>query len=382
MDLSLLEQMVQIPSVFPHEGEFGEFIYRQLHDRGFAVEKQWISADRFNVLAEKGDGARSLLLYGHLDTVPPYGEWDTDPYCLTQRSDRLYGLGANDMKGGIAALLEAAEEASIPHNQKLKMAFCVDEENESLGAYALSEQPFLEDVALILVPEIGDPYTPIPEENIILGIGRRGRVGITISVPGISVHGAKSQDGVNAILEAYTVITALEAMPMRSHPRFGPSNQYIQEISARSGSLSVPDCCDVYLSRLLVPPETPQSVLEEVKQAIEVLYADGTMVPHNGCKAEVTFAERTTPYYVPYETDPEHPYVNMLIQRLQRFGEVCFGYGLSVADENIFGGVNQIPTMTLGPRGKDEHSANEWVSRKSLDRLVLLYRDIIEKLEL
>ncbi|MBD3306008.1 M20/M25/M40 family metallo-hydrolase [candidate division KSB3 bacterium] len=384
MNIALLEHMIGIPSMFPDETALGDLLYAELQAIGWTVTKQQVADHRFNVLAECGTGDRALMFYGHLDTVPAYGAWDSDPYVLTPQGDRLIGLGASDMKGGLYVILEAARDLTLSPDRKVKIAFCVDEENESVGAYALSADPFLDDVELIISAEIGDAATRQPQDIPCVVLGRRGRVGLTISVPGISAHGATPEQGVSAILEAYRFIEALAAMPMPSHPKLGQGTQYIQEIQAKSGSLSLPDRCDLYLSRLLVPPETPESALQEVQRYIARLYAQQHVVPRQGKRAVVTFAERGTPYYRPYITDETAPPVKKFLHRLttKHFPNVSLGYGRSVADENIFGGINAIPTVTLGPRGGNEHSANEWVSHQSLARLIPVYRDLMQNLEI
>jgi acetylornithine deacetylase/succinyl-diaminopimelate desuccinylase-like protein len=389
MELALLRRMVSIPSVFPNEGELAELMYAQLQRLSFTVVKQYVDERRFNVLAEKGRGVKALMFYGHLDTVPLYGAWDTDPYMLTERGDQLFGLGTVDMKGGIFAILEAAKELEPPEGRKVKIALCVDEENESSGAYTLSQDAFLDDVQLVIAAEAGNGVSPATGNGIqpssastkSITLGRRGRVGITVSVPGISAHGATPERGVNAIPEAYTFIQALQNMPLPQHEKLGRGSQFIQEISAKSGSLSIPDRCDIYLSRFLVPPETPESALKEVQQYVDTLYAKGTVTPRQGKTATVTLAERSTPYYPPYITEEDNPQVKALLQRLSRhFDEVRISYGLSVADENIFGGLNKLPTVTLGPCGGNEHSANEWVSKRSLAQLITVYHDLMESL--
>jgi acetylornithine deacetylase/succinyl-diaminopimelate desuccinylase-like protein len=381
MELSLLERMVSIPSTFPDEGKLAELMYTQLQHLGFSVVKQYVGERRFNVLAEKGRGVKALMFYGHLDTVPLYGAWDTDPYILTERGDQLFGLGTVDMKGGIFAILEAAKELEPPEDKKVKIALCVDEENESLGAYTLSQDTFLDDVQLVIAAEAGNGVQPTSASTKSITLGRRGRVGITVSVPGISAHGAAPEKGVNAIPEAYTFIQALQNMPLPQHEKLGRGSQFIQEISAKSGSLSIPDRCDIYLSRFLVPPETPASALEEVQRYVDTLYAEGTVTPRQGKTATVTLAERSTPYYPPYLTDEDIPQVKALLQRLSKhFDKVKIGYGLSVADENIFGGLNKLPTVTLGPCGGNEHSANEWVSKRSLAQLITVYHDLMKRL--
>ncbi len=123
------------------------------------------------------------MFYGHLDTVPLYGEWDSDPYRLTARDDRLFGLGAADMKGGMFAILEAAKRLELPKGRKIKIALCVDEENESIGAYALSADPFLQDVQLIIAAEIGDAR-PEKEGAKTISLGRRDEWASRFRSPG------------------------------------------------------------------------------------------------------------------------------------------------------------------------------------------------------
>ncbi len=69
--------MVRIPSTPIHEAQLAEFLYSELQRTGFSVAKQYAADNRFNVLAEKGSGKNALMFYGHLDTVPLYGEWNS-----------------------------------------------------------------------------------------------------------------------------------------------------------------------------------------------------------------------------------------------------------------------------------------------------------------
>src|SRR3989338_1206630 len=121
----LLRKLVSINSIFPNEKELVEFLEVYLKDLGFSVSRQFVSENRFNIIAEKGSGSKSLLFYGHMDTVPVYGSWNTNPFILSENEDLLYGLGVNDMKGGLVAILKAVENKN-PKDYKLKIAFGVD----------------------------------------------------------------------------------------------------------------------------------------------------------------------------------------------------------------------------------------------------------------
>src|SRR5258708_16375692 len=138
---------------------------------GVSVKRQTVAAKGFNILAEEGRG-RSLLLFGHTDTVPRHEAWRTDPFTLTKKSDRLYGLGAWDMKGGIAAIL-ASLDGFEPKNFTLKIAFVADEENFSLGMHTLVKSGWLHGVYGAISPEPGFKY---------------GLKGVTVGRTGRSVY--------------------------------------------------------------------------------------------------------------------------------------------------------------------------------------------------
>src|SRR3990167_4919779 len=101
--LKLTSKLVGIRSEYPNEQEIGMFLLLYLKKAGFEVLTQNISRRRFNILATKGQGKKAVMFYGHLDTVPlsKKSEWETNPFKLTKKDGKLYGLGASDMKGGI-----------------------------------------------------------------------------------------------------------------------------------------------------------------------------------------------------------------------------------------------------------------------------------------
>ena len=110
-----LRKLVNIPSEFPNEKKVLEMLEEELIGLGFSLERHHISDNRWSILAKRGSGKSSVLFYGHVDTVPEYGGWSTSPTRLTSKGDKLYGLGACDMKGGIASVLSALK------NEKSKM---------------------------------------------------------------------------------------------------------------------------------------------------------------------------------------------------------------------------------------------------------------------
>ncbi len=357
--IELLRRLVSIDSVFPRERKIGEFLEGHLQGIGFTTRRQHISEDRFNVLAEKEGDGPCIMLYGHMDTVPPYGKWDSDPFTLREEGDRLYGLGTWDMKSGIAAILKAVERSG----RRVKVAFGCDEENISEGAHALVRSGFLDDAAVVIVGESGLNEKGISGPNMIT-LGRRGRVDYAFEISGKSAHGGDVRSGLNAITEASKLALMLEEMngKLRQHPLLPKQSQFVRKISGEATSLSIPDKAYLELDRHLVPPDTPETALKEIEAEIGKMKGSGAL------KAQVkaNIKPRKTPYLSPYVTPVENEHVKRLSEIVrEEFGpqSPVYNYGLSVADENIL--ATRKPVITIGTRGADEHSANEWVSKKS-----------------
>ncbi|MFH2105700.1 MAG: M20/M25/M40 family metallo-hydrolase [Candidatus Micrarchaeota archaeon] len=363
--IKLLSELIAMDSVFPNEARMGEFLEQKLQELGFKTTRNYISENRFNVLAEKGSGRR-IMLYGHMDTVPRYGDWHTDPFRLTEKDGRLYGLGAYDMKAGIAAILEACNSENV---ENVKIAFGVDEENDSQGAYAITKSGFLDDVACVLVPEISEISDERNGTNNIM-LGRRGRAQYQIDIKGESAHAAFG-NGVNAITEASKVAIEIErANPeLPTHEHLPKGNQFVRKIFAESLSLSIPDCAKLIVDRQLVIPENAETGRAHLQQITNRITN----------KANVTVVPRNVPYLMPYVTPQQNEYVQKLAKIVeQQIGNLNHSYGHSPADENLFA-MQNLPVISYGPIGSNQHSADEWVSKKSYLELIQILRAFLEQ---
>ena len=368
-EILLLSELVSIDSVFPHERKIGEFLDKRLQGMGFRTQRQHISPDRFNVLAEKDGEGPCVMLYGHMDTVPAYGKWSSDPLKLREDGDRLYGLGTWDMKSGVAAILKAAEGS----RRRMKIAFGCDEENISEGAHALVKTGFMDDVSVVVVAESGLNEKGISGPNMIT-LGRRGRVDFAFDISGKSAHGGDVKSGLNAITEASKLAIMLEQMnpKLKRHELLPRQSQFVKKISGEATSLSIPDKAYIELDRHLVPPDTPDSALAEIVGEIKRMKEEGAL------KADVKayIKPRKTSYLSAYATPQDNADVKRLSAIVREEfgpGAPVYNYALSVADENIL--AMKKPVITIGTKGENEHAADEWVSRKSyLDLIKVLKR--------
>ena len=207
--IELLRKLVSINSIFPNEENIANFIFAKLISLGFDVKKQYISKNRFNILAEKGSANKSYLLYGHLDTVQVSNDWLSNPFDLKIDGDIATGLGTADMKGGLTAILEAIRDIE-PKNYKLKVCFAVDEENYSEGAFNIIKTSYLDDVKGVLVPESSLPAHKSDKAGCTITLGRKGRCVYLIKIFGKTSHGVEIENGINAIEEGAKLILALK----------------------------------------------------------------------------------------------------------------------------------------------------------------------------
>lgn len=367
-ELTLLSELVKIPSSYPQEEEISLLIEKKLQDLGFQVEKQEVEPGRYNVLASRGVG-KVLLLFGHLDTVSKKEGWETDPYILTQKEDQLYGLGAWDMKAGLAAILCALEEA--PKDTPLRLAFVVDEENYSVGMDKLIRSGWIkkEDIYGAIVPEPGFNYG-----HKGIALGRIGRPVYELEVKTQGGHVYLVNERPNAILEATKVLELIKNIPVVHHKQLGDSVLFPRLIQGASSSMAIPDYVKLEIEGQLVPPQTSDSVMQEIKDVFQ------KAKENNQVNAEVSIrpVERPTPFCEPYSFDSADKFIAQVGQVLEEeIGEKpTYYYRRSVGDENRVAQLG-IPVVTIGPEGDHAHEANEWVSEKSLEILTSFFKKIL-----
>ena len=370
----ILEKLVNINSVFPREKELALYVNNYLKRQGFTTKMSKVQEGRLNVFAERGTKGRSILFYGHLDTVPVYGKWKSDPLRLTKKGDNAYGIGVCDMKGGIAAALASF---SIRSDRKIKALFCVDEENISRGAWhaATNSRKWFRDVSLVISgdPAISDRTVGGPS---VLNAGRKGRTVISIDIQGLSSHGSNPQRGINAIDEMSGIVKNIKRLKLRTHPKLGKESLFVRSVSGESTSLAVPESAHMELDIQLVPPSTVADCKKRVEDLIREMYRKGKLNPKT--KVTVSVKKRDTPYIEPFATDLNDRKVKKVLSIMgERFGKTMINYGDSVADDNVFSNSLGIPVISLAPSGGNEHTANEWISIKSLEDVADLYKAII-----
>ncbi len=227
MDLfALARRLIDIESVTGNERRLGEFLCAQLEPLaaryGGRLERMPVEADRFNVLAHWGDRI-DVTLSTHQDTVPPF---------IPSREDEqwIWGRGACDVKGLMAAMIKAAENLLAGGVRNFALLFVVGEERNSAGAFAAARQPR------------GSRYliNGEPTENK-LAIGSKGALRYELLARGKMAHSAYPELGESAIDKLLDVLQELRAMPLPRDELLGASTLNIGTISGGRAPNVIPD---------------------------------------------------------------------------------------------------------------------------------------------
>ena len=395
------------------ESEISDYLENRLVAAESDVRRQPVHRNRagktfHNLLAEKGSGSRSLLFYGHMDTVTAR-PWSSLERALTPRFEKqrigkdwhevVVGLGAADMKAGLAVLLTAFADM-IPDGFKLKVAFGADEEFYSLGAHALAKDPFMDDVAAIIVPEIDDGPNA-GHGPATMTIGRLGRCGFSIRVPGTGGHGAGAANSsyVNAATDTAAITGRLEVLRKQQKDTFTFTNSpqpdadfvnevlgsfYVNRIEAGDGTLSIPAEGRVSVSYTFTPALSVDDNLQHLKGVIEGMYDSGHLaevrIASQILRARVEPSRRPTVPCGAYLTPADHPLSVFVRDKIERtVGFRGYNMGYSVCDQNVFFHYHpEIPIIDVGPVGDFFHRAEEWVLVESVRQMQTLYRELAD----
>ncbi len=205
-----LSRLVAWPTVSDRPlDEMAAYVANRANDRGFRVERFETAPGKHNVVACAGpSGTDGLVLSGHMDVVPTEGQaWTSDPFRLTERDGRLHARGACDMKGFIAATLEAVERVDLTRlERELVLIWTHDEEVGCKGSAALAGQLAGRDAPLPSLAVIGEPT------DFRVCRMHPGHLTLAVVCTGVPAHSSRPELGASAIRVATRALLALEAI--------------------------------------------------------------------------------------------------------------------------------------------------------------------------
>ena len=337
--LELCRDLVRIPSLSGEEEGCVALLADRLREFDPTVSGR-------NVFAVRGDGPRTLLLNSHTDTVPASDEWTCDPHAAELRDGRIYGLGANDAKGPLAALTVAFCTARLPAGARLVLAATCEEETGGDGLGVLRPELPAIDAAVI-----GEPTA------LQVCTAQRGMLRVRVRVPGKRAHAARPWQGDNAIFKAGRDIRALEEIELpEPHPILGPPTLQVTVITGGVKVNVVPPECSFEVDARTLPAMDNRTLLERIRAAVQ---------------GEVSLISDR---FVPVETATSEPIVQAALQASGAAEPVAFG-GVS----DLFH-VRDVPGIVLGPgRSEQSHAADEWMETDMLERGAEVYRAVVER---
>ena len=376
----ILQDLVRIPSVNPSlvpgapgEAAIAAYLCQQMQSLGLQVENREVAPGRHNAIGilRGTGGGRSLLFNGHIDTVSVEGI--AEPYSAEIREGKLYGRGAIDMKGSLAATLAATREIvqrGKPLRGDVIFTYVADEEYASIGTESV--------VADIEQGRLPRPDAAINSEatGLSVGMGHRGFAWIEIETAGRAAHGSRPDLGVDAIIYMGKVLVEIDRLQQKlsrgpGHPLLGTGSVHASLIQGGRELSSYPDRCLLSVERRTVPPESEGDIAAEFGAILEAMRrAD----PNFHASSRVTFVRN------PWEADPGSDVVQVLARAIQDITGLEAKTMTQTAwlDAALLGDAG-ISTVVFGPVGEGAHAASEWIDLDSLGICAQVYVDVIEK---
>lgn len=368
--IKLLHELVAIDSINPSlvagaagEAKIVHTLAREMRSFGMHVEIEEVAPNRPNVVGVLEGRAKghTLMLCGHIDTVGVAGM--AAPFMPVERDGKLYGRGAQDMKGGVAAMVGAARvlaEQGGLHTGKLIIACVVDEEYASMGAEALVKK-WRADAAVVTEPT-----------DLMIGVGHKGFAWVDIAVRGRAAHGSRPREGRDAILRMGRVLARLEeldrALQARAaHAILGTASLHASIIRGGRELSVYPDECVLQMERRTIGGENGATALREGEEILRSLQEQDHEFE---ASAKLSF-ERSS-----YEIDAAHELPRLLETALHQLGKQSTRGGLTFWTDAAILGEAGIPSVIFGPGGAGLHSIEEYVK---IDE-VLVCRDALVEL--
>jgi succinyl-diaminopimelate desuccinylase len=285
-------------------------------------------------------GGPTIVLHGHLDVVPARAEQFTPRV----EGDRLFGRGAYDMKGGLAAMMCALHDLSAEDRVRVHFVCVSDEESEEIeqrGSDYLVEQGYVGDFAIT-----GEPT------DMHIGIQAKGVLAMRIEVTGLAAHGSTPWVGDNAVLKAVDVFRQIEVLPFarESSDLFDRPSINLGRIVGGDAMNKVPDLCVIDVDVRYLPGQDAN----EIRAAVDAL-PDATVVK--------VFHRR------PAIVERDDPFVQTLGEAISRVAPPTadrLGVGRDGASDAISFLEAGVPAVECGPVGGGHHGPDEWVSVRSL----------------
>jgi acetylornithine deacetylase len=326
-----------------------------LSNWGLEARLQEAAPGRPNVVAtlRGSGGGRSLMFNGHLDIVGIDGMTHA-PFDALEREGRIFGRGACDMKGGVAAMCAAAARLQGELKGDVIIAAVVDEEWQSVGTSYLVASGVRADAAIVTEPT-----------GLTIMPAHKGFAWIEVTVHGRAAHGSRWDIGVDAIRHAGLLLAELDGidaddLSRRTHPLLGRASLHASAIEGGIGLSTYPDKCVVRIERRTIPGERTADVVREVNDACARIRERRPTF-----EADVTLLFAQPPSDVPQDA----PIVTALAETLRERGMPATMTGMSAWTDAALLNQGGIPAICFGPGDMGlAHAAEEYIEAQDVER--------------
>jgi succinyl-diaminopimelate desuccinylase len=369
----LLGELIALPSVNPAflppgdslagELRVADYVVALATRAGLEVERQAVLPGRSNILVRLRPAnqiTQRVVLAPHMDTVGGEGPGMFEPRL---QGGRMYGRGACDTKGSLAAMLTAllglAQQPIRPRATEIVLAALVDEENSQLGSRTLGASGFRADLVLV-----GEPT------RLRVVTAHKGDVWLELETRGKAAHGARPELGRNAVHAMAQVVHLLEtkySQQLRQcrHPLLGQPTINVGTIGGGSQPNIVPDRCTIRIDRRTLPGETESSVRREIR----------SLLLDAGMKARIVSLQK--PPCPAMETDVDLPLVRAFLSAAGQARPLGVDYFCDAAVLAAAG----MPSLVFGPGDiAQAHTLNEWIALDQLERSTALLLKFLQSL--
>jgi succinyl-diaminopimelate desuccinylase len=264
--IPILQKLINIRTENPpgFTIEAVQYLVDLFNEIGIKCRIQEYGEKRANVIAEYGDGEKTIILTGHLDTVPAGDEtkWKFPPFSGKEDNGKIYGRGSTDMKGAIAAyvaVMALLKQEDVRLNKKIIFLGTSDEELNMDGSLFAKNKGIMEGCEFVV---IGEPT------ELKVGVAEKGTLWIKIRIEGKSAHGSTPHLGISSIEAAAELIPKLKAVvPEFEHKILGKSTLNIGKITGGTVVNVVPELCEIECDFRLVSDE----LRDEIKERFNVV---------------------------------------------------------------------------------------------------------------